>query len=176
MIVFLGCGLITFFAAVLATFISDVRRAAISLWIASLALGGLCLGMGAELLAVTEWIVSTLVVISFIFYSVMFGEYGMTDRRVTSKKILAAVMPCLAGVAFAGMIWLGGRHLTGLNSIEPIQIPNVAKVEPASGEYVTILGKTLAEGHLLSLEVLALTLFLTVIGSGVIGRPEEEGS
>ena len=37
---------------------------------------------------------------------------------------------------------------------------------------VADLGKSLVQDHLLSLEILALTLFVVVIGSGVVARPE----
>jgi NADH:ubiquinone oxidoreductase subunit 6 (subunit J) len=157
--ILLACSVLTLVSAVVATFVGDIKRSVLALWIAGLGVGGLYLSLGAELLAITQWIVATLVAISFIFYAVMFGEYGFVDPRPLSRKIASALMPLTVGGAFAGVLWVGIRHL------EPRF--------PAQGtERIASLGKALAGSHLLSLEVLALTLLLVVVGSGVVARPE----
>ncbi|MGZ3698551.1 MAG: hypothetical protein ACXWP5_10475, partial [Bdellovibrionota bacterium] len=74
--VFVG---VTLSACATATLVGNIRRAALALWVASLGVGGIYLTMGAELLAVIQWVVSTLVAISFVFFSVMFGEYHQKD-------------------------------------------------------------------------------------------------
>ncbi|MGK5083592.1 NADH-quinone oxidoreductase subunit J [Bdellovibrionota bacterium FG-1] len=154
---------ITLGAGAFAAFVGDIRRAILSLWIAGLGVGALYLTLGAELLAVIQWIVSTLVVISFVFFSVMFGEYGSSDWEKTGgSRIFKTVMAVLLGFAFSTVIWFGAG-----------QIPENGIGLAVDGTDVAALGKTMTSQHLLSLEVLALTLFLVLIGGGVIARPEQ---
>jgi NADH:ubiquinone oxidoreductase subunit 6 (subunit J) len=46
---------------------------------------------------------------------------------------------------------------------------------PAAGNDLASLGKVMVENHIISLEVLALTLFLILVGGGVVARPESSG-
>ena len=103
--------------------------------------------------------------ISFIFYTVMFGEYGSPDPRPWSKKALSAVMPLLLGLSFAAVVWLGARELPGMTLEAPYQAQG-------NNQDVEALGKTLAGDHILSLQILGLMLFLVIVGSGVVARPE----
>ena len=61
MTVFWICSALAVTAAAFAAFVRDLRRAVLALWIASLAVGGVYLSLNAELLAVVQWIASTLV-------------------------------------------------------------------------------------------------------------------
>jgi NADH:ubiquinone oxidoreductase subunit 6 (subunit J) len=146
-----------------ACFVADIKRAVLSLWVAGLAVGGIYLSVGAELLAVVQWIVATIVAMSFIFYSVMFGEYGKRDPRPLLEKAKGLILPLLIGVAFVGILAITGQ-LTN-SEIQPA-------ATPAAGQSLLDLGRRLASEHLLSLEVLGLSLFLVIVGSGVIARPE----
>ncbi len=66
----------------------------------------------------------------------------------------------VVGAAFAAIVWLGsGNDVT--------VVP-----QPAEGTDLAAIGKALIHDHLLSLEVLALLLFLTLVGAGVIARPD----
>lgn len=159
------CAGISLAAAAAATFVGDIRRAILALWVAGLGVGGLYLSLGAELLAVIQWIVSTLVSISFVFYAVMFGEYGVPDRRTISEKAVSCLSSLGLGAAFAGVIVLGGRDLPGMMGAELL-------VRPVANPGVMTLGRALADDYFLSLEILALTLFLVIVGSGVVARPE----
>jgi NADH:ubiquinone oxidoreductase subunit 6 (subunit J) len=156
---------LTVAAAVLATFVSDVRRAVIALWLCGLGMGGIFLSVGAELLAITQWIVSTLVVISFIFYAVMFGEFGVSDERPLKARLQGLVMPLIAGAAFAAAAWIGAGMLHG--DVTAIEAPTTT-----SGSPTAEVGRRLTEENWLSLEVLGLTLFLVIVGSGIVARPE----
>ena len=153
-------GIISCLSALAATFLSDIKLAALSLWFVGLAAGGLYLSLGAEFLAITQWIVSTLICGSLTFYSVMFGEYGRTDSRPLSRKMSSAVLPVLAGGAVAWAIWSTGTQLGSL------------QVVPAQASDLLSLGRKLADENFLALEILALTLFLVVVGAGVVVRPE----
>lgn len=151
----------TLIAAWFSAFSPGIHRATLALWLTGLGMGGIYITIGAEVLAIVQWIVSTLVAVSFVFFSVMFGEYQNTVPLLKNKRVLSYVLAPALGVAFASVIWLGSRSfLEDLSAI------------PTDGSDLKALGKSLVEDHLLSLEVLALTLFLTLVGGGVIARPE----
>lgn len=171
MIFWICCALVLGGAA-MACFVGDLRRAVLALWVCSLGVGGLYLFMGAELLAIIQWIVSTLISIAFVFYAVMFGEYGVNDRRPLPRRIIDAIQPVALGLAFTAVIWLGGGHLSGVVAEAGASFPHAPDGSSMAGQDLAVLGKALAEDHLLSLEILALTLFLVIVGSGVVARPE----
>ena len=152
---------ITLLAVAVATFVGDVRRAVLALWVASLGVGAIYLTLGAELLAIIQWIVSTLVAISFIFFAVMFGEYGIEGGDAVKKRLLKTGLGLVLGGAFTWVIYVGATHFSDdlLGHV-------------TEGTDLFAIGKTLVTEHLLSLEVLALTLFLVLVGGGVIARPE----
>lgn len=152
---------VTLSAVVMATFATHMRRAILALWVAGLGVGAIYLTLGAEFLAIIQWIVSTLVTISFIFFSVMFGEYNAPVIRNSGNDLLLAVLSIVLGAGFAAVIWLGANV-----------IPESAFVMVASGNDLGVLGKSLTQDHLLSLEVLALVLFLVLVGGGVVARSE----
>ena len=152
-------------SVVVATFIGDVRRAVLALWIAGLAIGGLYLTLGAEFLAIIQWIVATLVAICFIFFSAMFGDYGASGTVVPWRARIRGLPAVLLGLAFAGVIWFGAKGLaTG----------EVVPIGPVAGTDLLAVGKDLVGSHLITLEVLALTLLLVVVGGGILARPEGE--
>jgi NADH:ubiquinone oxidoreductase subunit 6 (subunit J) len=153
---------ITLAASLVATFVGDIRRAILSLWVAGLGIGGIYLTLGAELLAIVQWIVSTLVAISFVFFSVMFGEYVSSEKAQPDRRLVKNAMGITLGAVFAGLIWFGGGHFQ-----------DDLLIQPSEGTDMVAIGKTLTQEHLLSLEVLALTLFMVLVGGGVIARPDE---
>jgi NADH:ubiquinone oxidoreductase subunit 6 (subunit J) len=160
--VFVG---LTIGAAVFSSFATDIRRAILGLWVAGLSIGALYLTLGAELLATTQWIISTLVTIAFIFFSVMFGEFNRKARKLSKgDRFLPPLLASIVGLAFTAVIFLGSASFE--NSFK----------DNSSGTDLSIIGKTMVEDHLLSLEVLALTLFMVLIGGGVIARPETKAA
>ena len=161
MIVATFFGLLALAAVLYATGVAHVRKAILSLWVASLCVGGVYLTLGAELLAILQWVISTLVAMSLIFFSTLFGEYsdpGEAERE--RSTVLKTGLSWLMGVGFVWMV-----HLSGVGDIGPIEY------RPVEGTDVLALGKALLGQHLLALEILALTLFLVLVGSGVIARP-----
>lgn len=170
------CGVLTLGAGLLACIMTDMRRAVLSLWVCSLGVGGIYLAMGAELLAIVQWIVSTVVAIAFIFYAVMFGEYVSRDRDSEkippSKRILQAVLPALIGAGFSTVIIFGANHLPTIQPVEVGPVPTLDGAQVVERKNVAVLGQVLTEHHFLSLEILGLMLFLVIVGSGVIARPE----
>ncbi len=175
--IFWICALLALGSALSACLVLDMRRAILSLWLCSLGVGGLYLAMGAETLAVVQWIVSTLIAIAFIFYAVMFGEYSTRENESApaesfSRRALQVAMPALLGVAFTATIWLGAAHLPNTQVVEFGPVPQMDGADIINNQNVAVLGQSLAENHLLSLEILGLTLFLVVVGGGVVARPE----
>ncbi len=156
---------LTISCAVLATFLSDLRRAALALWLSALSVGGLYLALGAEVLAIVQWILSTLATISFLFHSVMFGEYGTTAVPARGRGWVSAIGPLLAGGAFGWIILLGFAQFS-----QKISLGFWAEEIPIQG--LSEMGSVLASKHLLSVEILGLTLFLVIVGVGVIARAE----
>ena len=152
---------ITLAAGLIAAIVENMRRATLALWIAGLGMGGIYLTLGAETLAIIQWIISTLGAISFIFFAVMFGEYGAEEKKGERRRLLKSALALVLGAAFSAVIYLGaGKLPEGFLGI------------PTGGNDLAALGQTMTQDHLLSLEVLALTLFLVLVGGGVVARPE----
>jgi NADH:ubiquinone oxidoreductase subunit 6 (subunit J) len=153
---------ITLSAVLMATFVNHMRRAILALWVAGLGVGAMYLTVGAEFLAIIQWIISTLVTISFVFFSVMFGEYNTPKVKEHKKNgWVLTLLSLFLGAGFAAIIWLGAGNLPEAGLIEPTQLSDLG-----------LVGKTLTQDNLLSLEVLALTLFLVLVGGGVVARSE----
>jgi NADH:ubiquinone oxidoreductase subunit 6 (subunit J) len=161
MTIFWICGALMLLASLVATFAGDVRVSILALGLAGLAAGGLHLSLGAELLAVIQWIVSTLITLALLTYSVTYGEFGVQDARKKSQRAIDALFPVLLGGTLTGVIWLGTRHLP---------IAGVVEVGPPEG--IAKVGRALLDGHILSLELLAVLLLLVIVGSGVLSRPD----
>src|SRR3954464_12118565 len=100
---------ITLAAVCMATFVRNMRHAILALWVAGLGVGAVYLTLGAEFLAIIQWIVSTLVTISFVFFSVMFGEYNVPKPLIKKDSVLMILLSLLLGAAFAAVIWLGSN-------------------------------------------------------------------
>lgn len=156
-------------SAAFATFWSDVKGAVLALWACGLATGGLFLSMGAELLAVVQWIVCTVVAITFVFYSITFGEYGVRDTRKLGARLVTAILPVILGAGFALVLWAGMSPLEGV----PQGFDLSAGV---SGQILSTqeLGRSFVHDHFLAVELLALLLFVVIVGAGVIARPDEQ--
>lgn len=154
--------------ALTATVVQGMRRATLALWITGLAMGCLFLTMGAETLAILQWIISTLVAIALFFFAVMFGEYESEKcehvpfyKTLNRKMVASGIIATVVGLAFAAIIYLGASDF-----------PVSQTPAPAQGNDLASLGKVMVENHILTLEVLALTLFLVLVGGGVVARPE----
>ncbi len=152
---------ITLAAVLMATFVGHMRVAILALWVAGLGIGAVYLTLGAEFLAIVQWIVSTLVTISFLFFAVMFGEYHPPAAKRNSKTLFVQIVSLVLGCIFTICIALISRNL-----------PSGPQTEFADGSDLRLVGRVLTQENLLSLEVLALTLFLVLVGGGVVARSE----
>ena len=157
------CGLVMAVGAALAALVPDVRRAALSLWIAGLGAGGIYLSIGAETLAIIQWILSTLVTIAIVFFSVMFGEYRGNEKAhvLKRKEWLYMGLSALSGAGFVAIIYFAGTELD--SSLLTL---------PETGGDLGSVGRVLSEKHMVSLEMVGLALFLVLIGASLVARPE----
>ena len=156
---------ITLSAVLVATFTHTMRNSILALWVAGLGVGAIYLTIGAEFLAIVQWIVSTLLTITFVFFAVMFGEYSLENEQRTQKEYILTFFSILVGIGFSVTVWYGTRHFEQLS------------LASSSGSTdLNALGKLLIEQNFVALEVLALTLFLVLVGGGVIARFERSDS
>lgn len=152
-------------AALTATVVQNMRRAILALWVAGLAVGALYLTLEAEFLAVVQWIVSTLLTLTFVFFAVMFGEFKPYDRRRSRNEWLLISLSAFLGLAFSLIVGMATQNLASDAG---------ARVHTLSD--LKELGQLLIEKNFVSLEVLALTLFLVLVGSGVVARSGKKDS
>ena len=166
----------TVVAAALAILFSDTRKVIIASWIAAMSVGALFLACGAEFLAFVQWIMGTLVAISFIVYATLFGEYGPVDSRSARERVFDAIPAILVGLAFFGMITLALRESSSGAAATGAATAAATATMTGANDLVAA-GKNLAERHVLSLELVAFMLLAVLIGAGVISRGErpEEG-
>ena len=153
---------------------SSPARAILALWVAGLGAGGLYLSVGAEYLAWVQWVVGTLVTVSLIFYAVSCdpgpppSRSGGTPlgppfrRGVFWSSPGFGLQALICGSLFTGLVYWSA------SSLEATRLPNPV-VEPLWSPLAR-LGVQLSGPHLVAVEVLGLTLFLVVVGGGVIAR------
>ena len=95
----------------------------------------------------------------------MFGEYNAPVQKNQMGNYLLTGLSLLLGAGFATVIWIGAKGLS-----------EISFVLSQEGADLASIGRVLTQDHLLSLEVLALTLFLVLVGGGVVARYEGEES
>jgi len=146
------------FSALLAAVFSNLRRASLSLWVCGLSVGGVYLALGMEYLAIVQWVLATLVGMTFVLYSFLFG-----GLRIRGTRVLLLLISLVLGSALLGFVWTG---IKGVLLSESIQYYSTGLAE---------IGAGIIKDHLISLEITVLTLFLSVVGAGVIARPRQKG-
>ncbi len=166
MAIFWVCSVVAMMSAAVAAFSAGGRTVAFALWCAGLAVGGIFLTLGAEALAVVQAVISTLVALSFLFHSTLFGEGcaedGLRARGSTGIKIV--LFSCL-GAAVSGAIFFAASGLAQSSAA-----PGTGRIFADIHE----LGTVLVSRHMMSVVIVGLALFLVLIGAGVVARPESE--
>ena len=161
-------------SALVAALYRDARRVVLALWVCGMCFGAIFLSFGAEVLAVVQWIVTTLVGISLLFFSSMFGELGSKEITEISdssarKERFDLVQAAMVGIAFAAVL---GAALLRFRPDADWMSHLASDSGPFTGQDLQALGGLLTEKHLISLEVLGVTLLLILVGGGVLARPE----
>ena len=161
-------GIATIIAAGVAATLENTRRSILFLWLAAMLLGCLFLSCECELLAVVQWIVSTAVCLSLMHFSTLLGEYSISWKDEFREKTKLKLIPLLSvpiALGFGLLIAFGEKDL-GSAKFLPASLEAVEAVD------LHALGRIMVDRHLLSIEVLALTLLAVIIGGGVIARQE----
>jgi len=158
---------LTLISAAVASFSSAERRSITALWFASIGVGGIYLSLGAEMLAIVQWIVATLSAVAFHFFASLFGE----ERESRPRSQL--LVPVLGGASLLAILLIGALS-GGPESISAFSLGPIAEsvANPPSGQRAVDLGYRLIGDHLVSLEILGLCLFISILGAGVISRPD----
>ena len=134
-----------------------LRSAAWFLWVCGMSVGGVFLSFGAEYLAVVQWTLSTLAALSFLFYSVLFGEEKKSERTWSWSAVAFA-----AGLGFVVIAVTALRDLPGsarsANSVISL----------------SAVGRALISDDFLALKVLVVALLVVTVGAGILSRPEVE--
>lgn len=154
MLVLWVCSAMAFVSGFVACIATDLRRSALALWVCGLALGGVYLTLGAEFIAIVQWIISTLIAMSLIFYTVLLGA-----KEPAHSWWSVGLSSALGLGFFATLLW-------GLSDL--------VRKRPPGGDSKSLieLGDLLISKHLFIMEILGLLLFLVIIGVGVLARPE----
>jgi NADH-quinone oxidoreductase subunit J len=151
-------------SAAFATLSQNLKYSILCLWITGLGIGAIFLTINAEFLGIIQWIISTLVAISFIFFAVMFGDFGSNERR-QRRPIYLSVWSLLIGMGFSAVIWLATSGLPVRETTEKFTEIDIKKI-----------GMGLVNTHFLALEVLTMSLFIVLIGCGSITKIEKGNS
>lgn len=153
---------LTVLAAVGAVILSDMRKVIVASWVASMSAGALFLSYGAEYLAIVQWLVGTLVAISFLVYASLFGGYASVDARSKREKIFDGIPAAVIGLSFFAIVTVAalGKDV----------------VAEGSAADLAAMGQSLTSKHVISLELIAFLLLAVLVGAGVIGRAESPES
>lgn len=150
--------ILTVTAAIVALVLSDMRKVIVASWVTGMSAGALFLSFGAEYLAIVQWLVTTLVAISFLIYASLFGGYASLDARPKREKIFDALPAAVIGLSFFAILTFA------------VLGKSEALVGPAPD--LGAVGQSLVEKHAISLELLGFLLLAVLIGAGVISRAE----
>lgn len=145
-----------FVSASVAALASSLRVVILSIWVCGMATGATYLSLGAEVLAIVQWIMATLVAISFLFFSI---QFGIRTEKVDLKKTVLGGFLC---AAFLGLAWIAVRGWVPQGGNQTF----VSEIDA--------MGRIMVGEYLLPTEIVAISLFLVIVGIGVISRPEEK--
>lgn len=155
-IYFWAFGSAAFFLAVFTCLCRRLRPGLLGLWGVGLAMGAVYLSVGAEALAVIQWVVSTAGALSTVFFVVMFDEPGAPTRESRVRLGLGLLL----GLGFCLVVGLAVSRLSAPPAFEAA----------GGARDLAGVGDILAENQLLSAEILGLTLLLALVGGGVVAR------
>ena len=157
---------ITIISAAIAAYSSETKRAILATWGAGMAVGSIYLDLGAETLAITQWMLSTLITVVMLFHAILFGEYKAAPKpgRTRAKKLFAGTV---AGIFFSSLIIAGFGW-------DPVLLKDWTGGNPVM--VMSQVGRAFIGRYLLAIEVLGLMLFLAAIGAGIVSRVERRNA
>jgi NADH:ubiquinone oxidoreductase subunit 6 (subunit J) len=131
----------------------------LALWVSGIGLGLIFLVLGSEILAIAQWFFSTTTTLLILTYSLIMGDWLSPESEKSQWQ--EWILPILGASSFAGIIAIG------LHDFEQWTLE--ISFEPVS---VVQYGAQLLSHHPLVLLVLGFEILLTLVGIGVVGRPD----
>lgn len=163
-------GMIFFFFAqlsgVLAISLKTARTSILLATLAGFLSGAGFLSLGAEYLAITQWLVSGISALGLLFFEMMFGNEMPWSKRTKQFDLILAL---LAAVSICGVFLfavLGGLTFDGL-SLRVDQSLTAASM----GD----LGIVMTRKFFIVLQIVGFLLLVAIVGSGVLARPSDRG-
>lgn len=153
------CGLLLSSAAI-SVFVRSFRISTLSIWAAGLVLGFIFLMLGSEVLAIGQWVFSTLTAFSFLVYSLLFGDL-LESEKPSKSQWRGWIMPFFGAICFALIIGVG------LHDFE--QWTFELSMETFS---LRDFGKQLVSSQPLTLVAVGIHILLVTIGFGVVARAD----
>lgn len=158
------CTVVCLGSALLVTFSSHRQRVGISLWLCGMSAGGMFLSVGAEFIAMIQWTLSTVLGMLYLFYSSLFLP---SEKKSSSTWVMSVVILLLVSM---------GIFLFALKGIDQFQLKKTA-----TG--LGTLGRRMISQYGIHIHLLALTVFVVIIGTAQISRfrnlrfrkPDEDG-
>ncbi len=151
---------LTFSSTLLAAFSADIYVAILALWLAGTSVGAIYLILDFETLAMIQWLSCTLIALGFVFFAVLFGEYRSSPSRSLGKRWGIPLISLVLGIGFSALSWFSASF-SPLNEDRSAVGPETNAAE---------FSMSLVNQHGVSLTLLALMLFVTLIGAGIVAR------
>jgi len=136
--------------------VRDGRLAVILLWTCGLLAGTICLLAGAELVAISQWLMSTIVAIILILYTILFGS----EKKPPGRVFLGLSIFC--GLLISVVLFLGLKD-------------GVVYIFGESKDSLTLaikVGTGIVHNGALGIFLMAMTLLVVVVGVGATSRQE----
>lgn len=147
---------------VVAALAKKFKTSTLALWLGGMGLGVLYLVLGSEMLAITQWFFATTTTLVIFTYALVMGdELRQSAPRIPRMQWREWILPLCGASSFAGILAIG------LHDFEQWTF-DISR-EPIS---VAQFGAQLVSHHPMVLLVLGFEILLTLIGAGVISRPD----
>lgn len=162
-------------SALAVAILKNSRKSIVALWLTGLATGSLMLKMGAEVLALVQWMSSTVLAITLIYFANLFGEFhlGQKTKGESKEQSLAGEETALKGTSQKYKWSLGA---VGAVSLLPFFLKGIQQGK-LPDEFLRMentdlfaLGAEMVRSHLLAVEVVGMLLLLAVVGGGILAR------
>lgn len=147
--------------ALASVWVRTPRYAILALWGMGLWTGVAYLAAGAEVLALLEWILSSVSTLSLVFFSLLFGEFTASERERTDRAGVPWFLALPTVLGFGAWMFLASPQA---------DLPDALAAQSTS--QLAEMGKRLIEEHWLASEVVGALLFISVVGAGIIARPD----
>jgi len=154
-IIFYLFGFLSVLLGVFAALSTSIKNAAFYLWLCGLSLGVTFLVAMSEFVALAQWLVSSLIYLTFVFH---------TQKSEDASFLSDWVKQGLSG--FIGFLFILGLYFGLKDSVSRIRLGD---------DLISVyeLGHYILSDQLLSVEVLSLSFFLVVVGIGVLGKRKD---